>query len=268
MQAAYVRLRLQAVTTNACRKFHLDAITGRLVCTYRGPGTQYGTSTAGEDPEHIRTVPTGAPHPVAWLTLATGSGIGAAASLPADRRDRRDPFCPRSGPGSGLGRSRMNGNLGQTSLRRKRRCGDPMMAFDGLPAPGSAMGVASRPSLVPGLRAPHLVPVAGQRSLGGRGAPVAHRGPRPETLARGQAIHRFQAQLHILKEKFMSFFTRLACATALVLGASVSGLCPGRQPDNLCRLWSHGRSPRSPRQLQRMDVEPDRRHRNTHGHRL
>ena len=61
MQAAYVRLRLQAVTTNACRKFHLDAITGRLVCTYRGPGTQYGTSTTGEDPEHIRTVPTGAP---------------------------------------------------------------------------------------------------------------------------------------------------------------------------------------------------------------
>lgn len=29
----------------------------------------------------------------------------------------------------------MNGNLGQTSLRRKRRCGNPMMAFDGLPAP-------------------------------------------------------------------------------------------------------------------------------------
>ena len=31
MRAPYLRLRLQAVTTNACRKFHLDAITGRLV---------------------------------------------------------------------------------------------------------------------------------------------------------------------------------------------------------------------------------------------
>ena len=61
MQATYVRLRLQTVTTNACRKFHLDAITGRLVCTYRGQGTQYGTSVKGEEPEHICTTPTGAP---------------------------------------------------------------------------------------------------------------------------------------------------------------------------------------------------------------
>ena len=29
----------------------------------------------------------------------------------------------------------MSGNLGQSSLRRKRRSGDPMDAFDGLPAP-------------------------------------------------------------------------------------------------------------------------------------
>lgn len=29
----------------------------------------------------------------------------------------------------------MSGNLGQSSLRRKRRSGDPMAAFDGLPAP-------------------------------------------------------------------------------------------------------------------------------------
>lgn len=29
----------------------------------------------------------------------------------------------------------MSGNLGQSSLRRKRRSGDPMSAYDGLPAP-------------------------------------------------------------------------------------------------------------------------------------
>lgn len=61
MGATYLRLRLEAVATNACRKFHLDAIKGRLVCTYRGTGTQYGTSVNGEDPDQIFTVPTGAP---------------------------------------------------------------------------------------------------------------------------------------------------------------------------------------------------------------
>ena len=61
MQIAGVRLRLQAVTTNACRKFHHDAITGRLVCTYRGTGTQYGTAATGTTPANIFTAPTGAP---------------------------------------------------------------------------------------------------------------------------------------------------------------------------------------------------------------
>lgn len=61
MKAPYLRLRLDAITTNACRKFHVDAITARLVCTYRGTGTQYGTSLEGEDPQQVRTVPTGSP---------------------------------------------------------------------------------------------------------------------------------------------------------------------------------------------------------------
>ncbi len=61
MQARFLRLRLEPVTTNACRKFHLDAITARLVCTYRGTGTQYGVSTDGGNPKRVLTVPTGAP---------------------------------------------------------------------------------------------------------------------------------------------------------------------------------------------------------------
>lgn len=61
MSAPYLRLRLQAVTTNACRKFHIDAITGRLVCTYRGQGTQYGISTDGQEPKRVFSVATGAP---------------------------------------------------------------------------------------------------------------------------------------------------------------------------------------------------------------
>ncbi len=61
MQSRYLQLRFDVVTTNACRKFHIDAVTARLVCTYRGTGTQYGISTDGAEPRRIFTVPTGAP---------------------------------------------------------------------------------------------------------------------------------------------------------------------------------------------------------------
>ncbi|QBF30094.1 DUF1826 domain-containing protein [Thalassococcus sp. S3] len=61
MGVDYLRLRLQAVTNDACRKFHIDRLTARLVCTYRGPGTQYGLSTDGTEPRRVFTVPTGAP---------------------------------------------------------------------------------------------------------------------------------------------------------------------------------------------------------------
>lgn len=61
MQARWLRLRLDVVTTNACRKFHIDAVTARLVCTYRGSGTQYGTGQKGGDPQRIFSVPPSAP---------------------------------------------------------------------------------------------------------------------------------------------------------------------------------------------------------------
>lgn len=61
MGAAHLRLRLDVIKTNACRKFHIDAVTARLVCTYRGTGTQHGVSRGGEDPHQIHTTPTGAP---------------------------------------------------------------------------------------------------------------------------------------------------------------------------------------------------------------
>ena len=61
MSAPYLRLRLACVQTNACRKFHLDAITARLICTYRGPGTQYGVSHDGADPKQVFATPRCAP---------------------------------------------------------------------------------------------------------------------------------------------------------------------------------------------------------------
>ncbi|WP_412550862.1 DUF1826 domain-containing protein [Shimia sp. MIT910701] len=59
--APYLRLRLDVVTTNACRKFHIDAVKSRLVCTYRGTGTQYGNSPDRSDPAFFGTVQTGNP---------------------------------------------------------------------------------------------------------------------------------------------------------------------------------------------------------------
>lgn len=61
MRAPYLRLRLDVVSTNACRKFHIDAVTARLICTYRGTGTQYGFSSDGSEPRRVFTVPAGAP---------------------------------------------------------------------------------------------------------------------------------------------------------------------------------------------------------------
>ncbi len=61
LKTKFLRLRLEPVTTNACRKFHIDAITARLICTYRGTGTQYGISIDGDDPKRVFTLPTGAP---------------------------------------------------------------------------------------------------------------------------------------------------------------------------------------------------------------
>ncbi|MCY4304139.1 MAG: DUF1826 domain-containing protein [Aestuariivita sp.] len=61
MSAKYLRLRLDVVTNNACLKFHVDAVTSRLICTYRGSGTQYGLSTNGSDPTRIFQAKTGSP---------------------------------------------------------------------------------------------------------------------------------------------------------------------------------------------------------------
>lgn len=59
--APYLRLRLSVVTNNACRRFHTDNVVARLICTYRGTGTQYGVPVNGAEPDEIHTVPCGVP---------------------------------------------------------------------------------------------------------------------------------------------------------------------------------------------------------------
>ena len=61
MNVDYIRLRMEVVSTNSCRKFHIDAVKSRLICTYRGLGTQYGMSMDGIDPKHFKTTPTSSP---------------------------------------------------------------------------------------------------------------------------------------------------------------------------------------------------------------
>jgi len=61
MKSPFLRLRLDVITTNACSKFHIDAVKARLICTYRGSGTHYGLSENGNAPEQIMAVPTGSP---------------------------------------------------------------------------------------------------------------------------------------------------------------------------------------------------------------
>lgn len=61
VKTQYIQLRLDVETTNACTKFHVDALTARLVCTYRGRGTQYGIAHDKADPARVFTLATGAP---------------------------------------------------------------------------------------------------------------------------------------------------------------------------------------------------------------
>lgn len=49
VQADAVRLRLDVVTDNACRRWHRDCVPLRLICTYRGPGTQWVPSSQADN---------------------------------------------------------------------------------------------------------------------------------------------------------------------------------------------------------------------------
>lgn len=57
--ATLVRLRVEPVFDNACSKLHIDNVVARLICTYRGPGTQVGLADAAS--ETIKNIATGMP---------------------------------------------------------------------------------------------------------------------------------------------------------------------------------------------------------------
>lgn len=60
-----LEVRLEVVTTDACRKFHADFVTARLITTYCGQGTQWLEAedaqavAEGEEPRRINTLSAG-----------------------------------------------------------------------------------------------------------------------------------------------------------------------------------------------------------------
>ena len=55
----HLRLRLDVVQGDACRRFHLDNVPVRLLCTYRGRGTEYGLTRAAGDPDPVMRMAAG-----------------------------------------------------------------------------------------------------------------------------------------------------------------------------------------------------------------
>ena len=60
MASPHLHLRLDPVDGDACRRFHVDNVPARLLCTYRGPGTEYGIARDGADPDPVHRMATGA----------------------------------------------------------------------------------------------------------------------------------------------------------------------------------------------------------------
>ena len=53
----YLRLRFDVITTNKCPKFHVDHVAARLLCTYRGVGTEYSFLDDQKKPTEIFPTP-------------------------------------------------------------------------------------------------------------------------------------------------------------------------------------------------------------------
>jgi len=59
VNSSFLRMRMEVVTDDACSKFHIDNVVARLICTYRGPGTQLNIASAPD--EACLSLPTGDP---------------------------------------------------------------------------------------------------------------------------------------------------------------------------------------------------------------
>ncbi len=60
LKTRYVRLRFDVSRQRSCPKFHVDHVRARLLCTYRGPGTEYVPESALGSPGRCRQMTRGA----------------------------------------------------------------------------------------------------------------------------------------------------------------------------------------------------------------
>jgi hypothetical protein len=77
-----LRIRLEAITGRACHRWHADAVGLRLLCTYRGPGTEWLPLAGGAAVArslHPKTLP-GEPRRVATGAVAILKGEGFAGN--------------------------------------------------------------------------------------------------------------------------------------------------------------------------------------------
>jgi hypothetical protein len=83
-----LRLRLEAIDDDACRRFHVDRVRARLLCTYRGAGTELAhPAPAGQEPKPIERL---SPGTVAILRGKLWSVWDASSLL-----HRSPPFAPK-----------------------------------------------------------------------------------------------------------------------------------------------------------------------------
>lgn len=61
MQVGAVRIRLEGIASNACRKIHSDYTDVRLITTYSGPGTDYLPQGLSPSDENLVRLHTAAP---------------------------------------------------------------------------------------------------------------------------------------------------------------------------------------------------------------
>lgn len=56
----FLTIRLDVIDTDACRRFHIDRVRARLLCTYRGRGTEFGEAgRAGASPARVESLAPG-----------------------------------------------------------------------------------------------------------------------------------------------------------------------------------------------------------------
>lgn len=79
---AHVRLRLEALTHDGCKKWHADHIGLRLLCTYHGPGTEWLSLDGGA--AAARALGRDVPHGLAMRMPTTAVAILKGETYPSN----------------------------------------------------------------------------------------------------------------------------------------------------------------------------------------